>query len=162
MTKGNPLFVDSTKLQSDTIGTQIELQNIFLREGEEVFVKITNNKGQVHRAKLKYLAEDFLCHGQVWLNHQQKMMAQFYIEKDGQILYNSDIFSSRATYMLQFDWQACFEFVKKVKPRDKFSKPKTNQSKKTIPSNLKSRFSINESVSKGVERVGDMMSKWGF
>ena len=81
MTKGNPLFVDSTKLQSDTIGTQINYKIYFLREGEEVFVKITNNKGQVHRTKLKYLVEDFSLSRSGVVKSPTKMMAQFYIEK---------------------------------------------------------------------------------
>src|SRR6056297_2354945 len=98
MTKGNPLFVDSTKLQSDSIGVNIELTHLFLHEGESAFIKVINEKGQVNRTALKYLPEDHLAQGQLWLFHQQNISYQFYVLKGETILFTTDVIKSKASY----------------------------------------------------------------
>lgn len=155
MTKGNPLFVDSTKLQTDSIGVNIELTKLFLRDGESAFIKVTNEKGQVNRTALKYSEQDNLAQGQLWLFHQQKISYQFYIIKGEEVLFTTDLLESRASYILQHEWQPCFKMASKEKvKRAAVSKKPKNK--------IKTQTKSNESVSKGVERVSSIMAKWGF
>ena len=156
MTKGNPLFVDSTKLQTDSIGVHIELSHLFLHEDESAFIKVTNEKGQVNRTALNYSMQDHLAQGQLWLFHQQKIKYQFYILKGEEILFTTDVIESRASYILQHKWEPCF----KVSSKEKVQKASENKKPKTkIKTQTKN---ANESVSKGVERVSSIMAKWGF
>lgn len=156
MTKGNPLFVDSTKLKSDSIGVHIELTNLILHDEESVFIKVTNEKGQINRTALKYSSEEGVAQGQLWLFHQQKVTYQFYIVKDQNIIFTTDVVESRASYILQHKWQPCFKTSSLLKVQKSVSSPKPKSKERS------QKKAANESVSRGVERVSSVMAKWGF
>ncbi len=104
MAKSNPLFVDSTKLSGDSIGTQIELGQIGLYEGEELYVLITNHLGEVRHVTMN-LNSELTYQTRVWLNHQKTFAYQFVIQKDGKRILQSVEKKARAQYAIVDRWE---------------------------------------------------------
>lgn len=104
MTKTNPLFVDSTKLHGDAIGTHVELRNILVYDDEEVFLVITTHQGVSLRIEMK-AGEGRCFEGRVHLNHQKSITYYFVIEKRGKTVLQSNVRKTRAQYAIIEDWQ---------------------------------------------------------
>jgi hypothetical protein len=104
MTKSNPLFVDSTRFHGDLIATHIELKNVILRDGENLYVNVTNHQGVLRRLVMKPLDERSF-EAKLHLNHQTLTTYQFVIEKDGLPLYFSAALKTRAQYALIETWE---------------------------------------------------------
>lgn len=104
MAKANPLFIDSTKMVGDSIGTQFEVSKIALYEGEGLFVLITNHLGTVTRMPM-VLNEELNYQTKVWLAHQKQFSYQFVIEKDGQRVLQSAPQKNRAKYAILEKWE---------------------------------------------------------
>jgi hypothetical protein len=104
MAKANPLFIDSTKMIGDSIGTQFEVSKIALYEGEGLFVLITNHLGTVTRMPM-VLNEELNYQTKVWLAHQKQFSYQFVIEKDGQRILQSAPQKNRAKYAILEKWE---------------------------------------------------------
>ncbi len=104
MAKANPLFIDSTKMTGDSIGTQFELSGVGLYEDEEIFVLITNALGEVTQMPLKMNAD---CNYQTkaWLRHQKSFYYQYVIEKNGQRFLQSVAKQARAQYAILDKWE---------------------------------------------------------
>jgi hypothetical protein len=103
MSKSNPLFVDSTKLHGDAIGTHIELRNVMVYDGEELLVVITTHQGIALRIPMKS-QDDRNYEARVHLNHQKNISYQFVIERDGRVLLQSPSRRARAQYAIIEDW----------------------------------------------------------
>jgi hypothetical protein len=108
MTKMNPLFVDSTKFQGDTIASQIELSDVFVYDDELVFVLMTNHLGVRSKSPMKRVTE-WTFEARMHLNHQKTVAYQFVIEKEGAIVMQSAVHKSRAQYAIIEKWQPCLE-----------------------------------------------------
>lgn len=104
MTKTNPLFVDSTKLHGDSIGTHVELKNVMVYDGEELILLVTNHQGVAIRVPMK-ASEERSFEARIHLNHQKAITYQFVIEKDGRTVLQSAVYRGRAQYALIEDWQ---------------------------------------------------------
>jgi hypothetical protein len=103
MTKTNPLFVDSTKLHGDAIGTHVELRNVLVYDGEELFLEVTNHQGVSVKVPMK-VGEGPGYESRVHLNHGKPITYRFIIEKEGQLLLQSPLFKGRAQYAIIEDW----------------------------------------------------------
>ena len=104
MAKSNPLFVDSTLLHGDRIGTQIELNKILVYESETVVVSVTNHLGEVQLVAMRPL-EETGYQAKVWLSHQKLIRLQFSVEQDGKTLWRSPTYEVRAQYAILNDWE---------------------------------------------------------
>ena len=104
MAKSNPLFVDSTLLHGDRIGTQFELSRILIYDEESVIVTITNHLGEVHHVVMKS-TDDGAYQAKVWLSHQKMITYRFSVERGGRSLFESREYKARAQYALLEDWQ---------------------------------------------------------
>ncbi len=104
MAKANPLFIDSTKMTGDSIGTQFELSAVCLYEDEELFVFITNQTGEVTQMPLKMNA-DLNFQTKAWLRHQKSFSYQYVIEKGGQRFLQSVSRQARAQYAILDVWE---------------------------------------------------------
>ncbi len=100
----NPLFVDSTRLHGDRIGTQIELSNVLIYDDEAVMVVVTNHLGEVDQVPMKLLEETMTYQARVWLGHQKTVAIQFVIEKNGKPILQSATMQTRAQYVISEDW----------------------------------------------------------
>jgi hypothetical protein len=103
MAKRNPLFIDSTILHGDRIGTQVELHKIALYEDECVYVVITNQNDEVQRVLMK-LNDENRYQARVWLGHQKSITYRFVIEKNGKEYLQSILRPARAQYAIIDEW----------------------------------------------------------
>jgi hypothetical protein len=103
MAKSNPLFVDSTILHGDRIGTHIELSKVLAYDDEMVIVLITNQIGETQRVVMK-INDKFRYHARVWLGHQKSITYRFIIEKDGREFLQTATRQARAQYAIVDDW----------------------------------------------------------
>jgi hypothetical protein len=104
MAKANPLFVDSTKLHGDCIGTQFELNNVLIYDDETLAVFVTNHLGKTVRMPMKH-SDTGTFEARVMLSHQKPVTYQFVIEKNGQAIFQSTAVQARAQYAIIEDWQ---------------------------------------------------------
>lgn len=107
MAKNNPLFVDSTLLHGDRIGTQIELNGILIYEDESVTVMVTNHLDESYHVPMK-MAEDGTFQARLWLSHQKMVMYRFVVERNGKPIYQSAAGETRAQYAIVEQWQPIF------------------------------------------------------
>lgn len=104
MAKSNPLFVDSTKLQGDSIGSQFELKKVLIYEDESLAVIITNHQGNSQRVLMKMTdSGDF--EARALLNHQKTITYQFVIERAGRRILQSAPKQIRAQYAIIEEWE---------------------------------------------------------
>lgn len=104
MAKANPLFIDSTKMTGDSIGTQFEVSRVAVYENETLVVLITNHLNEVTRTPLNINA-DLEYQTRVWLGHQKTFTYQFAIEKGGQRILQSVPKKARAQYAILEKWE---------------------------------------------------------
>lgn len=104
MAKANPLFIDSTKMTGDSIGTQFELSGVAIYEDEELFVLITNSLGEVTQMPL-HINGDFNYQTKAWLRHQKSFTYQYVIDKGGQRFLQSVAKQARAQYAILDSWE---------------------------------------------------------
>lgn len=104
MTKTNPLFVDSTKLHGDAIGTHVELRNVMVYDDEDLVLLVTNHQGVAIRVPMK-ASEGRSFEARIHLNHQRAITYQFVIEKAGRTVLESTVYKGRAQYALIEEWQ---------------------------------------------------------
>ena len=104
MAKTNPLFVDSTILHGDRIGTQIELTRVLAYDDEVVIVEITNSIHEVQRVTMKLSDDGARYQARVWLGHQKSISYRYVIEKDGREFLQSESKQGRAQYALLDEW----------------------------------------------------------
>ncbi len=114
MNKLNPLFVDSTKLSSDSIGCAIELKGVPTLTEEQVYVKIKDSKGNEESYLLNKKEDLGLYTGQVWLNHQQEVVVRFYIMSNAGVTQSSMEYKSKGAYILEYTWKETTPDQKKV------------------------------------------------
>jgi hypothetical protein len=103
MAKANPLFIDSTILTGDRIGTQVELNKVLAYDDETVLVEITNQLGEVQRVVMK-MNEEHRFQARVWLGHQKSITYRFVIEKANREFLQSATRQGRAQYAIVDDW----------------------------------------------------------
>jgi hypothetical protein len=108
MAKSNPLFVDSTLLHGDRIGTQIELTRAMVYEDENVVVVVTNHLGEAQHVPMK-LSEEKTFVARVFLSHQKSITFRFVIEKEGKPLFHSATHQTRAQYAIIQEWEPYFD-----------------------------------------------------
>ena len=149
MTKSNPLFVDSTVLHGDRIGTHVELNRVQLHDEETVSVLITNHLGETQQATLNLDAEDGSFTTRLWLSHQKAIVYCFVIEKAGEVLFASRLTEDRAQYALIADWEPYFE--EQTLPKPSIEKAKRSPALSLVPE-----------LSPSTREFSSIMEKWGF
>lgn len=110
MAKTNPLFVDSTKMRGDRIGTQVEVQNIILHDGEKLFITVLGQSGQPMNTELEAVDETSFG-GRVLLKHLENIRYQFVIEAGDARIFQSAIKQGRAEHMIVDKWEPVMEEV---------------------------------------------------
>ena len=143
MAKNNPLFVDSTRLHGDRIGSQIELKDILIYEDEIILVVVTNHLGEVDRVPMK-MTDDFNFQARVWLGHQKTIHFKFVIEKNGRPILQSAHHQARAQYLITESWIPVL--VEEGAPEETQPTPQSNN---PIPAGYTST-------------VASLIEKWGL
>jgi hypothetical protein len=105
MAKSNPLFVDSTILHGDRIGTQIELAGALIYDDESLMVVVTNHLGESHHISMRAADGTLNYQARAWLGHQKTVTYQFVIEKNGQRILESPKKQGRAQYAILDTWE---------------------------------------------------------
>lgn len=108
MAKTNPLFVDSTKMRGDRIGTQVELQNVILHDNERLFITVMSSQGQPMNTELEVLDEKSYG-GRVLLKHLENISYQFVIEAGDTRVFQSVIKQAKAEHALVEKWEPVME-----------------------------------------------------
>lgn len=103
MAKHNPLFVDSTLLRGDSIGTQIELSDVVVLEGEAIYLVLLNEDNEETCMALNQIG-DTSYDVFVRLVHQRPVTFYFGIAKDGELLFRSQDYQRIASYALLETW----------------------------------------------------------
>lgn len=116
MAKSNPLFVDSTLLRGDSIGTQIELHNVLLFDGEAIYlVLLTENDEEICMPLTPTSETAFEVF--VRLIHQRPVKFYFGIAKDGELLHRSEDYARIALYALIEEWNPVPVYQASLKTR---------------------------------------------
>lgn len=105
MAKSNPLFVDSTKLQGDAIGSQFELTKVLIYDDEALAVIVTNHLGSSQRVLMKFNENVGHYEARALLNHQKSITYQFVIERSGRRILQSAPKQTRAQYAILEEWE---------------------------------------------------------
>lgn len=147
MSKSNPLFVDSTKIGSDSITTRIELSGVELSDGQSVYIKYTDISGAEQSSLLKPSEHEQLFVGKVWMNHQQEVEMRFYIMGPSGIEKTSRVYLEKATYLLELKWDDA-----------------AVQGEITLPSIVKKapKESTAEEVMGEMNDLSSLIDKWGL
>lgn len=103
MAKSNPLFVDSTLLRGDTIGTQIELSDVLLLDGEAIYLVLLNENDEEICLPMTATSETSY-EAFVRLVHQRPVRFYFGIAKEGELLYRTHDYERIAMYALIESW----------------------------------------------------------
>lgn len=104
MKNSNPLFVDSTRMNGDSIATQVELNCIAPYLGEAVFIKVIDRLGLEQLIELERRS-DTQVGGCVLLKHMQEITYQFVVARNGRPLFMSVPKTIRASYLLEEEWK---------------------------------------------------------
>jgi len=168
MAKANPLFMDSTLHQGDSIGTQSELGGVVLLEGEAIYLVLMNEDNEEICMPMKPTG-DFEFEVFVRLVHQKKVSFYFGIAKDGELLYRSETYDRIAMYALLEIWNPIPK-LQSLEPKN----PEPIQGavvSERMPT-IESRFS-NETLTlptktapvlmaDEVLNITSLLNKWGF
>lgn len=149
MTKGNPLFVDSTKLTTDTLAAHFDLKGKLIEESQEMYLKVVDASGVEHSQKMQ-LSDDDVFQCQIWLNHQQEVRLQFIVLGSEGIVDSSVIFKDRVTYLMEYNW----------KPAD--NDEVIDLYKKVEANSTKSDSEEPDKVFGEVEEMSALIDKWGL
>lgn len=160
MTKLNPLFVDSTKDNSDSVGMDIELSALLLREGESVYFCVRNHKGlNVEKEMEESAFGEFIC--QMWLNHQQEMESYFAIKKENKVVAVSPRYKIRGSYFFKKHWEEDKKGLEKLANQE-FT-PKNNSqfiAYQAVQSQEKEKDYWETQTA--VTQAKSLLSKWGL
>lgn len=145
MSRSNPLFIDSTKSNSDGVGTQIELNGLVLRDEERVRCEVTDSNGRKKQILLVEEGESRYC-GQTWLNHHEEITLKFIVDGErGTAKIESPLLKRVASYALIETWSP-----KNTKKR-RSSKPVAKVERQPVTEE--------PLVS---EKLGKLIAKWGL
>lgn len=142
--KSNPLFVDSTKMTGDSIGTQFELGKILIYDEDSLHVCVTLPGGEVTEMKMTLNAEGNF-QAKVWLRHQKSFSYQFVIERDGKRILQSVARQARAQYAILDQWEPVL------------AEPNALPAK-----SMESLQTPHASIPDHVKSVASLMEKFGF
>lgn len=145
MRKSNPLFVDSTKLTSDSVGCTLELSGVSLSEGESIYGKIIDSLGNEESTSLSE-KQGGNYSGQMWLQHQQDVTIQFYVMGAQGILRQSKSYESQAQYVMEFEW--------KEEVKDQYAQKRALEKQKPAPSQTQIMDDFSE--------LSSLIDKWGL
>lgn len=115
MAKSNPLFVDSTLLRGDTIGTQIELGDVLLFDGEALYLVLLNENSEEICLPMAATG-DTSYEAFVRLVHQRPVRFYFGIAKEGELLYRTHDYERIAMYALIETWNPIEVYQPLLKP----------------------------------------------
>lgn len=117
--KKNPLFVDSTKFQGDTIITLVELSGAPTEAGDSLFIKACQ-EGQEEQIVHMTPSDEPQCqyHCQLHLLHQSPVRYHFFIIRDNRIAHETNQRVTFASYFIQDEWHESQHALKK--PLSKF------------------------------------------
>lgn len=189
MAKMNPLFVDSTRLQGDVIGTHVELSNIILFDDENLYLVLIQEDGQevyysmqAEESNTSDLPTVYQAHLQ--LKHQSEMKAYFGIEKNGELLLRSNCEDKTAVYLWTETWTPIEEFYPlRNKPADEPVEINTTQEmtfqeilsdaeqnslcdfkRVEVPPPAISRSNevVPSNLPEQVVQISTLLNKWGF
>ena len=104
MKKANPLFVDTTKFNGDSLFTQVELNGIPPYVGEVVSIKVFDKAGVEHIVELERQSET-QCTGQVFLTYRQEISYIFLVSRNGEPLFLTEPKACIASYLIQDVWK---------------------------------------------------------
>lgn len=170
MAKANPLFVDSTLHQGDSIGTQIELSDVVVLEGEAIYIVLLIDDNEEICMPMKQMG-DTSYDVFVRLVHQRKVTFYFGIAKDGELLYRSENYERIALYALIETWNPMRDLTVldvSAAPVPPTESPVVSE---RMPS-IESRFS-NETLTMPTRQapvlmadevlnITSLLNKWGF
>lgn len=143
MAKANPLFIDSTKMTGDLIGTLIELKDVILYDEETLHVLITNHLGQISHQPMA-LNEDLNYQSRVWLNHQKNFTYQFVVAKGENRFLESVPKQARAQHAIVDEWVPVLAEPGSVLPNNFDMRPAAPAANTRIPEHAKSVASLLE------------------
>lgn len=103
MKKTNPLFVDSTKFQGDTINSEIEVRGVSDDILGTLEMKIFRQSGEEVRLALEPQGQKFRK-GSLFLEHREAISYQFLIHHEGVVTHSTELKSIEATYFIQDTW----------------------------------------------------------
>lgn len=184
MAKSNPLFVDSTLLRGDSIGTQIELHDVLLFDGEAIYLLLlTENDEEICMPLTPTTETSYEVF--VRLVHQRPVKFYFGIAKDGELLYRTENYERIAMYALIESWNPILVYQPNLKniapveqkPPDVLVAPELP--KATLPEEATSAGTLKESVplagmneaharqapvlmADEVLNITSLLQKWGF
>ncbi len=133
--KKNPLFIDSTKFQGDTIVTVVEISNVPMQSGDSLFVK-TKQEGEEEQVTHLVPHDDGYWRSQLHLLHQQPLRYHFFLIRDNRIVETTAQKSCMASYLLQERW------------------PDSEDNFNTSVPQLKSLSPFDEALARFHERIG--------
>jgi hypothetical protein len=143
MGKANPLFIDSTKMTGDLIGTLIELEKVVLYESETLYVLITLPSGEVQHMAMT-INDDLNYQTRVWLNHQKAFTYQFAIGEGEKRILESVPKQARAQHAIVEEWVPVLsEPGAAIQTKAEFRPPPVNPAHR-IPEHAKSVASLLE------------------
>lgn len=144
--KENPLFVDSTKTRGDNINITFEVQDILLRDGEFLLLKVIEDpQGRQHEIPLRF--KDGIWSGKTFLQHKNKIRYQFVVLSEKQILFASPIYEGSVNYLIEARW----ELERPLKLLfDKIKTPEARQEK------VYEQFQENKTL------LGNLIKQWGL
>jgi hypothetical protein len=124
--KTNPLFVDSTRIHGDRIGTQIELTNIMLFDDERVSITVMSQRGEPVTTQLEPIDETSFG-VRIWLRHLEKVSYQFVIENGDRRVFHTAIKKGQAEHMIVEAWEPSIDEVAALSEmkRDEQTIPRT-------------------------------------
>lgn len=167
MAKSNPLFVDSTLLRGDTIGTQIELSDVLLFDGEALYLVLLNENDEEVCLPMSPAGETSYD-AFVRLVHQRPVRFYFGIAKDGELLYRSRDFERIALYALIETWDPIPAYQPKPEPAPEAPPPADTSAgtlKEAVPlANIENAHARAAPVFMEEElgNISQLLNKWGF
>lgn len=142
MSKANPLFIDSTKMTGDLIGTLVELEKVVLYEGETLYVLVTLKTGEVQHLPMT-VNDELNYQTRVWLNHQKTFTYQFAIGQGDKRILETAPKQARAQHAIIEEWQPVLsEPGAVIQPKTEF-RPAINPAHR-IPEHAKTVASLLE------------------
>lgn len=148
MTKSNPLFIDSTKRSTDSIGCCVELKGLTSSSDESVYIKIKSNNANDESTLMKQISPDFY-QAKVWLQHQQEVILQFYVMNQKGIVKASKEYPLKATYVIDCHWVEQTETVEA-------SNDANNLNEKPKP------YLTTELIMQDFKQLSCLIDKWGL
>lgn len=152
--KQNPLFIDSTKIQGDSIKVQFELKNLLLYDGETLHLKLYEApQKQLHERQMEY--EDKFWTTKIFLRHKNQILFQYFIKKGDRVLFQSPVHQQLSCYVVESLWEPDFQ----ESSLDQELEKHLQDSRAFHP------YSLAKSASRMDDpklSLGGLVKKWGF